>query len=394
MGERKLSKGVTIRQEEGREPKLRLSFTYMGIHCRETLDLPVTPPNIKYAERLLGEIKNGIERGTFRYADHFPKSTRLKVFGVATTGDTLGDIIDRLISHAESRRASPNTIKSMRDRKKAIGTLCSVETASITQAVIKQWILAQEKHGSAYSTIQNKLNLIKQALNEAVIEGVISVNPAKLIEVRKYVAIRKESDDGQDGLPDPFDVKERQAILDACIIEEHKNLIGFAFETGMRTGELIAVKWQDIDWINSQVHVRRSMALGEEKSPKTAAGNRKIDLSPEAIRYLTSQRKYTELVGERVFHDPGTGKPWVGAITIRKKAWIPTLKRARVRYRKPYNTRHTYATMHITRGSNLWWLAKQLGHRSPSTLFAHYGDYLKGYENEQNSGQNQVHHST
>lgn len=390
MGEKKLPKGITVREEDGREPKIRLSFTYKGIHCRETLDLAPSAANLKYAERLLGEIKNGIERGTFRYADHFPKSTKLKIFGEATSGDTLGAVIDRLISHATSRRASPNTIKSMQDRRKALGKLCDLETATITQAIIKQWILAQEKENSAYRTIQNKLGLIKQALDEAVIEGILVNNPARLVEVRKYVAIRKETDDDQDGLPDPFDIIERKAILDACIVEEHRNLFGFAFETGMRTGELIAVKWQDVDWIHSQIHIRRSMALGEEKSPKTAAGNRKIDLSPEALQYLTAQRKYTELAGGHIFQDPGTGKTWKDAPTIRKKAWMPAIKRARVRYRKPYNTRHTFATMHITRGSNIWWLAKQLGHRSPSTLFAHYGDYLKGYENDQNSGQNLV----
>lgn len=56
---------------------INITFTYKGVKCREPLsNLEVTPKNIKYAERTLGEIHNKIERGTFIYAEYFPRSAR------------------------------------------------------------------------------------------------------------------------------------------------------------------------------------------------------------------------------------------------------------------------------------------------------------------------------
>ena len=78
-----------------------------------------------------------------------------------------------------------------------------------------------------------------------------------------------------------------------------------------------------------------------------------------------------------IFEDPKTEKPWAGADAIRKKAWVPTLRKAGIRYRNPYQTRHTFATRHISRGANLFWLASQMGHKGPEMLFRHYGRYLK-----------------
>lgn len=60
---------------------------------------------------------------------------------------------------------------------------------------------------------------------------------------------------------------------------------------------------------------------------------------------------------------------------------MPTLRKAGVRYRNPYQTRHTFATKHISQGVNLFWLAAQMGHKGPEMLFRHYGRYLKDYDN-------------
>jgi integrase len=73
---------------------------------------------------------------------------------------------------------------------------------------------------------------------------------------------------------------------------------------------------------------------------------------------------------------------WETADQLRKTAWVPALKKAGVRYRKAYNTRHTFATRHISKKANIWWLARQMGHRSPMMLFRHYGGFLKEYDDE------------
>ncbi|OGV30001.1 MAG: hypothetical protein A3E88_07510 [Legionellales bacterium RIFCSPHIGHO2_12_FULL_35_11] len=99
-GERKQSnelqpaRGVNIRRW-GTGHCIRIVFRYRGVLCRETLKLEPTKANLKYAERLRGEIINAIGLGTFNYADYFHDSKRARLFGhvliKATTGELLKD---------------------------------------------------------------------------------------------------------------------------------------------------------------------------------------------------------------------------------------------------------------------------------------------------------------
>ncbi|EEV1606876.1 integrase, partial [Escherichia coli] len=98
------------------------------------------------------------------------------------------------------------------------------------------------------------------------------------------------------------------------------------------------------------------------------------------IMALQAQKSFTMMRSDFVFSDPKTRKPWANSAAIRKKAWLPTLKKAGVRYRNPYQTRHTFATRHISQGANLFWLAGQMGHKGPEMLFRHYGSYLSEYD--------------
>ena len=82
-----------------------------------------------------------------------------------------------------------------------------------------------------------------------------------------------------------------------------------------------------------------------------------IELDDVAIDALQDQLNFTRK-SDFVFSDPKTKKPWASADAIRKKAWIPTITQAGIRYRNPYQTRHTFATMHISQGKNLF-LARQ-----------------------------------
>jgi len=75
------------------------------------------------------------------------------------------------------------------------------------------------------------------------------------------------------------------------------------------------------------------------------------------------------LAGAEIFLNPRTGEPWTGDQATRKTMWTPILKRAGVRYRRPYQTRHTCASMMLTAGESPVWLAQQMGH-SDFTMIA------------------------
>ena len=77
-----------------------------------------------------------------------------------------------------------------------------------------------------------------------------------------------------------------------------------------------------------------------------------------------------------MFLNPRTGKAWETDGQLRKTAWIPALRKAGVRYRNPYQTRHTYASMMLSAGEDPTWLAKQMGHKDWAMIRKIYARYI------------------
>ncbi|HDY5942616.1 Arm DNA-binding domain-containing protein [Klebsiella pneumoniae] len=372
----KLPRGVTIRKHSNGET-INITFTYKGVKCREPLsNLEVNSKNIKYAERTLGEIHNKIERGTFNYGEHFPRSARLKIFGNASTGKTVKVYLEEYLVICKTRKLSSSTIGGYKKCLNALESLHVFPASELTPAALKTWIQSQK---TTLKTIRNQLSFLRSALDEAVTDGVLQINPVSLVTASRYQS--SKTDEESDYIVDPLSPAEVEALLHAAGNKQWENLFRFAIETGMRSSELCALSWRDIDFIGKTAHVQNASVVGVIKGTKTKAGTRKIELTEEALYALTCQKPFTFMKDAMVFEDPKTESPWAGADAIRKKAWVPTLRKAGIRYRNPYQTRHTFATRHISRGANLFWLASQMGHKGPEMLFRHYGRYLKEYDN-------------
>lgn len=371
----KLPRGVTIRKHRNGET-INITFTYKGVKCREPLsNLDVTPKNIKYAERTLGEIHNKIERGTFVYAEYFPRSTRLKIFGNAVASKTVKTYLDEYLVICETRKLSPSTIGGYKKCRSALSSLHIFPASELTPAALKIWIQSQK---TTLKTIRNQLSFLRSALDEAVTDGVLQINPVSLVTASRYQSDKSVAESSY--VVDPLSPAEVDALLSAAGNKQCENLFRFAIQTGLRSSELCALRWRDIDFLGKTAHVQNASVVGIIKGTKTKAGTRKVELSEEAMAALTSQKMFTFMKDTIIFEDPKTNKPWGSADAIRKKAWVPTLRKAGIRYRNPYQTRHTFATRLISRGVNLFWLATQMGHKGPEMLFRHYGSYLKEYD--------------
>jgi integrase len=162
---------------------------------------------------------------------------------------------------------------------------------------------------------------------------------------------------------EPFTRVEQELIL-ANLTGQGKNLIQFAFWTGLRTSELIELEWGDIDWNRGIARIERAKTqyADEAETTKTKSGERDVKLLPPALEALKAQKSFTFLQDGKVFMNPRTGEPWTGDQAIRKTLWKPALKKAGIRYRRPYQTRHTFASMMLSAGEPLAWVSKQLGH--------------------------------
>lgn len=108
-------------------------------------------------------------------------------------------------------------------------------------------------------------------------------------------------------------------MLSAAGNKQWENLFRFAIQTGLRSSELCALRWRDIDFIGKTAHVQNASVVGVIKGTKTKAGTRKVELTDEALSALTSQKPFTFLKDETIFEDPKTNKPWASADAIRKK---------------------------------------------------------------------------
>jgi integrase len=213
--------------------------------------------------------------------------------------------------------------------------------------------------------INNVLVPLRAVMAGAYADGLVERNPLDRI---KNLANRFEE-------PEPFSPTEMQAILGAAL-SQAANLFQFAFWSGLRTSELIALEWCDVDWRAEIVRVRRACVLKKTKKPKTASGERDVKLLPLALEALKAQKRYTFLANERIFCNPRTSSPWETDAQIRKTAWAPALKRAGIAYRNPYQTRHTYASMLLSAGENPLWVAQQMGHRDWGMIRKRYGRWI------------------
>lgn len=222
-------------------------------------------------------------------------------------------------------------------------------------------------HGISNKRINNVLGPLRQALKDAFYDGLIDLNP---MDRFRYLPPDTRE-------PNPFNQNEISSILNQ-LEGQNKNLIQFAFYSGLRTSELIGLRWKDVDLENGKVHIRKAVVRGREKTTKTAAGLRTVELQVKSHRALLDQSCFTK-DSERVFHDPKTAAPWAGDHFIRKRVWIPALKAADVEYRNPYQTRHTFASMLLSQGKNPLWVAQQMGHKDWGMIRKVYGRWIHTY---------------
>lgn len=379
--------GIEIRHWNSGKITLRISFYYRSVQCRETLNLDVTPSNIKYAERLRGEIINSIERGTFSYADYFPQSRLARRFGHVKTNIIIGELLSSFLDQIKSTREHSTYIGYKKVcEAHLIPYFGKVALQDLKPAFIREWIRGLQVTSKTVSNLLIPLRaIIEQALNDEYIKS----NPLDKIVISKLLSKQTSKSNFK---VDPFDKNEVRAILDAAHHEQIKNLFQFAFFTGLRTSELIALEWEDIDLSHGLINVVRAVVKKQIKGTKTIAGKRQVMLLPPAIEALKAQRGYTFDLSKRVFHNPRTNQPWETDHQIRRTAWVHTIKKAGVRYRNPYQTRHTYASMMLSGGENIMWVASQMGHVDTEMVMRTYGKWIpddsskKGYKPVNNWG--------
>lgn len=357
---------------------IRLRFRFQDAERRETLyvngkPIPPTPANLKYAHRLMAEIMDKIRIGAFDYAAYFPESDFAKVIAKKPgAAPLLHDLMDDWLSTLEK---APSTRKQY---VKRIRSFWKVQLPNVLVTEIKRSDILKALKAGTWKTAKsrnNELSLINGVFEYARGDGVIAANPCATIERVKHQAPP----------PDPFTQDEVELILETLRVhydEEIVDFVEFMFFSGLRTSEALYLKWKNIDWNKEEFLVEGANVYSEERDQTKTGKSRKVKLNSRALAVLQRQKARTFLKAKHVFQNPETGKPWqYETLTDVRTFWEPTLRRCGVRYRRPYNMRHTYATFGLMTGLKPGFLAKQLGH-SLQMFFTVYADWISGDDDD------------
>ncbi len=384
---------------------LRIWFIYKGARVRENLGVPDIPKNRKMAGELRSSVCFAIKTGNFNYSSQFPDSPNLKKFGMESKEITVAELARKWLelkkmeisTNAMGRYKSiaRNMVPRLGEERFA-SSITKEDLLFIRKDLLTGYQVMKRGHrtpvkGRSVPTVNNYMNIMSGMFQFAADSGYISANPFTGI-----TALKKSRTE-----PDPLTRDEFMRLIEACRHQQIRNMWSLAVYTGVRHGELVSLAWEDIDLKAGTMTIRRNHTLTKEFTlPKTEAGtNRVINLIQPAIDVLRSQAEMTRLgkqyevtvklreYGRCEMHpctfvfNPQvvTRNSLAGhhyAVGSINQNWETAMRRAGIRYRKAYQSRHTYACWSLAAGANPNFIAKQMGHSDAQMVYRVYGSWM------------------
>ena len=381
---------VRARPESG---MLYLDFFYRGIRCREQTALPDTTENRRRVQALMNRISKEIEQGLFDYGSTFPGSPKAARF-MAPLGPVSGTVpvawggigepaataLPDTPSFSEFsvtwrkemapqwRRQHRNSVDATFDAH-LLTEFGDRPVGSITKAQVLTFRakLAQLPGRSgpklSATTINKTMGLLRQCLTEA---SERFGTPDTFKGIKRLKGRRPDVK--------PFSLVEVEKIR-TTIRPDYRHYVTCRFFTGMRTGEINGLKWKYVDFDNEVIRVREVFSAGEvEEDAKTESSIRDIPMLPMVKAALEQQRQARDPDNEYVF-PTRSGNP-IDAHNFANRIWYPLLRYLDLEKRRPYQTRHTTATLMLASGENPEWIARLMGHTNTQMLFTVYSRFV------------------
>ena len=257
--------------------------------------------------------------------------------------------------------------------KNHFAELEEIRIQRITTARVEKYIRTRQEEGRNIATLRKTLMVMGQIFNYAVRHRYIESNPLSSAERPRNRGHEGENEQKETKVLTPWQVK---ALLDQVKEQKFKILFTVAAFTGMRQGELLGLKWEDVEWDSKQVHVQRTFTKGRFFATKTKGSNRKIDLAPTV---MTDLKKWKLASGKNelglVFCNEA-GQP-MNYSNMMNRHFLPALKDAKLPKVRFHDLRHTYASIMIEQGENIKYIQNQLGHSSPTVTLNVYAHLMK-----------------
>ena len=221
------------------------------------------------------------------------------------------------------------------------------------------------------STLKKIMVNFSQIMTYAVRKRYVDYNPVRDVEKPKGKSEHRE--DNKVSVLTPAEIL---SLLDAAPDLKHKTLFMAAVTTGLRQGELLGLKWTDIDWFNSQVHVNRTYNHFRFYEPKSKTSRRKVDVPPQMMKQFKEWKIACPTNDLDLVFPNETGGP-MNSLNMYNRKWMPTLKEAELYGVRFHDLRHTYASLLIDQDENIKYIQNQMGHSSIKTTLDTYGHLIK-----------------
>jgi len=250
-------------------------------------------------------------------------------------------------------------------RKHIKPTFGHVKLDEIKVSEVNTWKNALFTGGLSSRRVNSIKKVFGTIIEDAVLDEIITSNP---VRKSKPLPPHVEKDIY------PFSMEEIRQILEVAKGQD-KNLIATLFMTGIRTGELIALKWKNIDFEKRTIEIDATIGRGIEGTPKTKSSIRTIPILDSLYEYIVDQYRLTGDKNSYVFLNPN-GTHFFDSKNLRDGLWKKVLKKADVKYRTIYQTRHTFCSLNLQNGADLIWVSKVMGHKNPKITLEKYSKFV------------------
>jgi integrase len=304
--------------------------------------------------------------------------------GLAFDADNLrvGEYLDRWLSDSVSDTVKATTFERYEQivRLHLKPTLGRMKLKALTPAHVRGLYREKLEAGSSARTVRYIHTTLHKALKQAVMDGLIPRNATEAVKPPQ--STREEMR--------PLTPDQAKHLLQAAheAGDRLEALYVLAIHTGLRQGELLGLKWDDINLKDGSLQVRRTLTMTKDgpvfTSPKTTGSRRSVKLTSRATEALTShlERQLREIdrVGS-LWSENGlifaseTGDPLDRrAVTALK--FKPLLKHAGLPEIRFHDLRHTCATLLLTRNVNPKIVSEMLGHATIAITLDTYSHVL------------------
>ncbi|MCU9947560.1 site-specific integrase [Pseudomonas sp. PDM13] len=347
---------------------IRIRFTWGTRRC-ETLDLPATATGIAAASNLRSRVKQLIKLNGMtdeKYLEFFPKTSYLLPKLVPLFGEYAQTWLNSLDIVDSTRRNYRSTLNNYWMPHLGGTRIDEISATDIRNIVAKtKWRSPGVRRAAR--------DILASVFETAMIDGLLKVNPVKAIKRQRL----------QQRIVDPLTREEAERLVSHL----YETLVGslriyaayfeFALFTGMRPGEIMGLRWDEVDEVAGTVHVCRLVVDGEIVVRVKTKKNRFVLLNDRARNALREAAVLTRHRSRHVFAPTvmNGDSDWIRSESTPKEYFLPALAALGIRRRRQYDCRHTYATMCIMSGMNVAFIANQLGH-SVQMLLTTYAKWI------------------